>query len=166
MSDEHKKRIQDVMNRVHTKELKEIAKLQGKHKRTGRNKKPEKEVEMACLTWLRANGFSVQIYESKAVQINGVWRQPGLNAGNADCQGSDPNGIMCVIEFKAKGKLSTYNAPKNQRQRDYILDKINHGAFACVVDSVELLIKTYSEWEAERARGMDESKDYLKRMLP
>lgn len=163
MDSPHKKRVHDILNRIHSRELKEISKLQGKGKR---NKKPEKEVEKACMKWLKDQGFSVQVYESKATQVNGRWVNQAMKAGNSDCMGSTPSGLFAAIEFKAPGKLKTYNRPKNQRQRDFINEKINSGAFACVTDSVERLSTIYSQWEILLDTNKDEAKNYLISMLP
>jgi hypothetical protein len=165
MSQDHKKRVEQAVLKFHAKHKKETDKLNGLIKKR-KHTKPEKDVEKECVTWMRTHGWVVQIYESKATLSNGVWRQQSMKAGNADCQGTLPGGIACYIEFKSPGRLSTFNNPKNQRQIDFILARIDMGAFACVVDSVTLLSHIYSEWKKLRETDPTEAKNYLLESLP
>jgi len=159
MSD-YKKRVEEAMLKFHKKDLKEIEKLSGKKKR---NKKPEKEVESSCLEWMRAQGWVVQVIESKATLSNGVWRNQAVKAGNADCQGVMPDGVAIYVEFKAPGKLKTFWNERNQRQQDFITERINMFAFSCVVDSVELLSDIYRAW---KALPQEKKRAYLLSRLP
>ena len=165
MSQDHKKRAEAALNKYLTNYQKETDKMTGKIKKRSYNK-PEKDVEKECLTWMRAQGWNVQIFESKATLSNGVWRNQSMKAGNSDCQGTLPGGVACYIEFKAPGRLSTFNNEKNQRQIDFILAKIDMGAFACVVDSVSLLSHIYNEWKKRREIDPAEAKFYLLEVMP
>jgi GTP-binding protein EngB required for normal cell division len=165
VSDERKKSVENALHNYLKKYQKDTDKLNGVIKKRT-NAKPEKNVEKECLTWMRAQGWNVQIFESKATQINGVWRNQSMKAGNADCQGTLPGGIACYIEFKSPGRLSTFNAPKNQRQIDFILAKIDMGAFACVVDSADHLAGIYNIWKEKRAADPEDAKNYLLDALP
>lgn len=156
MSDAHKKSVAAALHRHHEKQLTQP----DKPKRS--NEKPEKEVEKICLAWMRAHQWSVQIYESKATLKDGVWRQQAMKQGNADCQGSTDDGLSVAIEFKAPGKLSTLRF----HQRQFLTDKINANAFACVVDSLERLQIIYAQWLKLRAVGLGEARTYLLSMLP
>lgn len=138
------------------------------------NEKPEKEVEKACLAWMREQGWTVAIYESKATYNAqaGRYISQNMKAGTADCMGSMGDGIGVVVEFKAPGKLSTFASEKNHRQQEFIKKKIDSGCFACVVDSVDRLKNYFYEWISYRAsdamtdpRG-SHSKQYLHAMLP
>ena len=135
--------------RHHEKDLKELDKLNGKTKKR-KNGKPEKLVEAECLFWMRQQRWSVQIVESKATfdPRRGVYRNQSVSAGTCDCMGTLPDGIAIYIEFKAPGKLKTFNREKNQRQIQYIKSKIEMNAFACVVDSAKLLEEIYITWRA------------------
>lgn len=108
-----------------------------------RNSRPEKQVEFDCMSWMRRMGWSVQVYEAR--QSSG--RYTGVLAGTVDCQGVLPNGTFVAVEFKAPGKLKTFNRPANHRQRNYLIEKINHFAFGCVVDSLEKLQEIYAGYK-------------------
>jgi hypothetical protein len=133
------------------------------------NKKPEKEVEKACLAWMREKGWTVAIYESKATysEAAGRYVSQSMKAGNADCMGHLPGGIGVVVEFKAPAKLSTFAAEKNYRQQEFIKAKIDAGCFACVTDSVERLAEIFAVWSQKRSsHGIDEAARYLHEQLP
>lgn len=132
---------------------------------TRRNLKPEKEVEKACLEWMRQEGWSIQIIESKATFDPKRQRyiSQSTKAGTSDCFGMTKNVEPCFIEFKAPGKLQTFALEKNGRQQQYLISKIKAGAFGCVVDSVERLKKIYLAWQSLRG---DDAKDFLLNQLP
>lgn len=140
-------------------------KLRGK---TRKNASPEKEVEKECVHWMRVQGWSVEIYSAKATYDprRGVWRNQSMKAGTCDCQGVAPGGIFAAIEFKSPGRLSTFNQPKNYRQKEYILNKINVGAFACVVDSVNRLREIYAGFCQALQTSPDAAKVFLLKSLP
>lgn len=142
-------------------------KERGPKKKRGHHKKPEKEVEKVCLVWMRALNWDVQIYESKATYNprTGHWSQQSMKAGTADCMGCMADGHMVVVEFKAKGHLRGFNHPKNYRQKLFIKQKISQNAFACVVDSAELLNTIYTGWSALR-HDKEAAKLFLMKMLP
>lgn len=165
VSEDRKKATEKALHNFLNKYQKDTDKMSGKIKKRT-NTKPEKTVEKECLTWMRSQGWNVQIFESKATQINGVWRNQAMKAGNADCQGTIPGGIACYVEFKAPGRLTTFNNPKNQRQIDFILAKIDMGAFACVTDSVQHLQSIYNIWKEKRAVDPTMAKIYLLDALP
>lgn len=133
------------------------------------NDKPEKEVEKACLVWMREQGWSVQIYESKATYSEAAGRfiSQNMKAGTADCMGNMASGIGVAVEFKAPTKLSTFSAPANHRQQEFMKEKIYSGCFAVVTDSVHRLYTIYLNWVDLRGMGLiEESKHYLLEMLP
>ena len=163
MSAEHKKRVQQALERNHKKLLDEQNHV------PRRNKKPEKEVEEQCLKWMRAQGWEVQIIESRAVynpRAGTYTQNQSVKTGNADCQGIMPDGISVAIEFKAKGKLSSFLRNGNERQRDFLIKRIHMNGFAAVVDSCELLQSIYDEWQAARAVSQEAAKHYLLTQLP
>lgn len=143
---------------------KQIPKLTSKR----RNLKPEKEVERACMPWMRAQGWDVQIYEAKNTYDprRQQWSSKSMQAGTVDCQGLMPNGIFVAIEFKAHGKLRTFNRARNQRQKDYIIQKIGSNAFACVTDSLPLLQSIYNGYLLALKDGQDAAKQFLFDHLP
>lgn len=133
------------------------------------NQKPEKLVEKACLAWMREQRWSVNIFEAKAT-FNprlGIWMNQAMKAGTADCLGTTETGHSVAIEFKAKGKLSTYAREDNYAQQKFIDEKIAVNCFACVVDSVERLQEIYKKWLDLRMRGLNgEAQSYLRSEIP
>lgn len=137
-------------------------------KRRQKNKQPEKEVEADCLFWMRSMRWDVQIYEAKASYSaqSGRWTRQTMQAGTVDCQGVMPSGRFVAVEFKAPGKLKTFNLVKNIRQRTYLIDKINSNAFACVVDSAELLKEIYEAYLIALVDSDEAAKSFLFDALP
>lgn len=157
--DDYKKRVAEAL-RLHAE--KHLKKLKPKR----RHGKPEKLVEASCVQWMSAQGWQVEIYESKA-QYNpkaGRFISQNIKAGHPDCAGVLPSGVAAFVEFKAPGRIKTFNLPKNYRQRQFIKEKININAFACVVDSVDLLQKIFTTWSHIETK--EEKIAYLVSMLP
>jgi hypothetical protein len=162
----HKESTSKALERFYLKEMRRAEKETNRTKRK-KNQKPEKLVERACLEWMRSQGWSVQIFESKATyDPKGFWRNQSMKAGNADCQGTLPSGRACYIEFKAKGKLSTFKLAKNYRQQMFLKEKILSNAFCAVVDSVELLKEIYERWEHLEKIEPLLARNYLYKKLP
>lgn len=109
------------------------------------NKKPEKLVEKVVMEWLKANDFSCDVVESKAVfsPRAGIYLNSQATPGMSDIVGCTPDGRGCFIELKAKDRRSDLK----DHQRRFLLEKISRGAFAACVDSVEYLEKC---WRAYR----------------
>ena len=163
MSDNYKERVRQAIENFDARQLK---KSQGT---TRKNTKPEKTVEAECLLWMRQQKWDVNIYEAKATYDpkRGIYRQQSMRAGTADCMGNTDKGHSAVVEFKAPGKLSTFASPDNIKQQEFIRRKIESGAFACVVDSVQRLVTIYLKWREFIIRGDEQgAKDYLFEMLP
>lgn len=132
---------------------------------TRKNEKPEKELtEKPCLAWLRQHGFSVNIFEAKATYNPkaDLWLQQSMRSGVVDCIGVDPEGLAVFIEFKAPKRLSTLR----DNQRKFLIEKINSGAFASVVDSVDRLKRVYSQWQWYRSIDINDAKDFLLSEMP
>lgn len=155
----------DALNKYYSR----LAKEQMPKEPRAANEKPEKEVEKECTEWMRERGWSVQIFEAKATfdPKRGVWRNQSMKAGTCDCLGNTAQGESVAIEFKAKGRLSSFNRPDNHKQREFITDKINTNAFACVVDSKDRLEAIYIRWAELKAGGhIEEARKYLILKLP
>lgn len=158
----------DALNKFYERDaLKVSPKIAAVEKR-GRNARPEKDVEKECLVWMRAQGWNVAIYESKAVWNSRAesWTKSGMKFGTCDCMGNTDDGVAVAVEFKAKGKLSTFNREDNHLQRQFIIEKINTNAFSCVVDSATLLAEIYAKWKSLREAGGPAAKAYLMLALP
>ena len=160
-----KDRIKASVEKSSQKDLNEINRLQGKGKK---NKKPEKEVEKACLEWMRSLSWDVNIYEAKAVyNPDGTYRSSRMKAGVCDCMGVTPEGIPIYVEFKAKDRRTTFNLDKNIEQRKFLLKKIDYCAFAVVVDSAERLAEYWNGWrDVVMDGGLINGRDYLRSVLP
>ena len=131
-----------------------------------RNEQPEKLVEKECVQWLEKNNFDGQVYESKAVLKGGEWRKSGMSYGHSDWMGASPYGELCAIEFKALGKRSTFWKSGNERQQDFILNKIESNCFAVVVDNSVDLDRWFHTWRARKQHDPIGSKQYLLDLLP
>jgi len=133
----YKDRVRAAMARHHERQLK----AEGEPKR--KNKAPEKEVERECLEWMRRQGWSVNVFEAKATwDKRGFYRGQAMKEGTPDCIGCDSFGTFVAVEFKAPGRLSTLRP----LQRKYLVEKIERGAFAAVVDSASRLQDCYELW--------------------
>lgn len=121
------------------------------------------ELRSACMKWLDQNGFSCHVVESKAVYSHSAGRYLGgqTSVGFSDIVGVTPNGIAAFIEVKAPGRLST----AKPHQIAFLLSKAKLGAFAVVVDSVDLLERVYQEFEHRRKMSPDLGKNLLLRRL-
>lgn len=130
--------------------------------------KPEKEVEKACLAWMRAQGWSVEIYEAKAVFNPQAqrWVSSAMKAGTVDCQGLMRDGTFVAVEFKAPGRLSTFNLEKNHRQKDYLVEKIRMNAFGVCVDSARRLAELFDGYREAVLVSKDQAQMFLLRELP
>lgn len=163
MAEDSKARVAKAMLAFEAKRLKAS---EPKTKRW--NKRPEKEVEKKCLTWMRAKGWDVNIFEAKATYdpVRRIYRQQAMKAGTCDCLGNTGDGHSVAIEFKAFGKLSTYANPDNYKQQEFMEKKIQTGCFACVVDSVERLEMMYESWQHYKKLNPKSGCEYLMLQLP
>ena len=109
-----------------------------------KRERPEKQVEKSVLEWCARSGFDISVVESKAVYSRSAGRylRGQTEAGFSDLVGVTSTGRACFIELKAEGKRSTLKP----HQYDFLLRKIKLGAFACCVDSVELIDSIYTRW--------------------
>lgn len=162
MADSPKDRARKACEKFFAKQLDQ----ESKPKRT--NLKPEKDVEQECVHWMRAQGWDVQIYESKSTYDPSRERyiSQSMKAGNFDCQGNTNLGHSVYVEFKAKGKLSTFALDKNHRQQTFAKKKIDSNCFVAVTDSKERLEKIYDNWLQTKAINERSAKAYLHSMLP
>lgn len=158
------KSTSDALNKFCARDAKS---LEPKVGRKAKNDKPEFEFKKAAKRWLTANGFKCDVVESKAVwsKAAGDYLSGQARAGFSDLVGVTPYfGVACYIELKAPGKRSTLKP----HQRDFLIGKIEAGAFGVCVDSVELLESLYSAWLNIRKSKVDlcVSADYLISWLP
>lgn len=163
---DYRQRIKDALERHHQRVEKKNQKSQ--KRKNKKNQKPEKElVEKPCVEWLKNMGFRYKIIEAKATWSHerGCYYSSAVKAGTLDCHFTDKNGFSCWVEFKAPGKIRT--VLRNRRQYQTLVEEIEAGCFAVVVDSVELLKSLYEQWLSIRMiEGLDASIAFLKNNLP
>ncbi len=145
-----------------------LSKQIAKPGRKRHNSKPEKEVERACLAWMRSKGWAVEIYEAKATfnPKAGKWIGSTMKAGTVDCQGLMSDGTFVAVEFKAPARIATFNAEKNHRQKEYLVEKIRMNAFGCVVDSARRLQDIFDGYADALLVSKDQAQMYLMGELP
>ncbi len=158
---DHRERAKKALDRFYEKRIREEQRQLLPRRK---NESPEKDlVEKPCVNWMRAQGWNVQIFESKATRDGrGNWRNSHMRAGNFDCQGTLPDGVAAYVEFKAPKKRSTVR----QKQYEFALEKIGVNAFVVVVDSLISLQAQYNMWRANRAVSLDAARTQLLADLP
>jgi len=165
MSNKNRASTLAALEKFSKKDLKEIDKI-NKPKR--KNQKPEKLVEQACIKCMREQCRQVEVYESKATYNPrlGIYMQQAMRAGTCDAMGVLPSGIAVGVEFKAKGRISTFNKEKNHRQKEFIITRIGMNGFFCVVDSVERLKEIYKGWSDLTEISQYAAQEFLLKNLP
>ncbi len=154
----YKDSVRQAMFNNHKRQLKSPAKKRGK------NKKPEKDVERSCMSWMNEAGFSMNVVEAKAVYSHSAGRyiKGQTDAGFSDSAGVCSDGIGAFVEFKSKGRLSTLSII----QREFLRTKILKGAFGVVVDCADLLAEIHSGWRKARRQSIGAGTAYLLSKLP
>lgn len=127
--------------------------------------KPEEIVEKEIMGLAPLYGFDLTVVDSANVFSN-VTRKYTRRMTSEVCSDIMGNNgpYACFIELKAKGKLSQFNVKDNFKQKSFIVRKIETGAFACVVDSIERLLVIWSEWK--KAKSEQEKIQVLISFLP
>lgn len=127
---------------------------------------PEKQVEQEVMQWLKANAFSVDIFDSKATWSPGAKtfrKNRSLVEGCADLLGVSREGYFVAIELKAPKKETVCRA----EQRAFLERKIRSNGFGIVVSSVDALSDSWSSWLALRKENkLLEAQQYLLNKLP
>lgn len=127
---------------------------------------PEKKVEQEIIQWLKANAFSVDIFDSKATwspSAKTFRKNRSLVEGCADLLGVSPEGYFVAIELKAPKKEVVCRA----EQRTFLERKIRSNGFGIVVSSVGALSESWSSWIAFRKENkLLEAQQYLLNKLP
>lgn len=148
------------LNRYYAKLMRE----QERERSPRRNSKPEHEVKVRVMHWLEANGFSCDVVESRAVYSKAAGRYVNgqTRKGFSDLTGCAPDGTAVFIELKAPGRRSTLRP----EQREFLMSKIQCGAFALVVDSVHYLTDAWTEFTHRRRMDPQLARAFLLRHLP
>lgn len=140
---DHKEGARRALNKFFGKQAAKLDREMNGPKR--KNERPEFEKTVKPVKkWADECGWSVDIVESRAVYSHdaGRYLDGQTIAGFPDIVGCNNHGHCVYIECKA---------PKNWRglqehQREFLLKKIERGAFAVCVESVVRLEKIYAHW--------------------
>lgn len=126
--------------------------------------KPEKRVEQAVLFWCHQQGWSVDVFDSKATysQYSKSYRKNrSVVEGFPDICGSDRQGFCVYVELKAPGLEDKCR----QEQYMFLTRKIEANCFVIVTSSVEHLKETYRTWLDLRSDAV-KAREYLRSQLP
>lgn len=131
------------LNKFFLKEANKLEKEQRGSSR-GRNKSPEKTVVKEILSACRSIGFNLDVIEASGYDRmkKAMVHDSKVTPGYSDISGNSNLGLAVYIEAKAPGK----RASLRDAQRAFLENKIKSGAFACVADSAEYVLKLYNEW--------------------
>ena len=168
MSDDHKKRVRQAMQRHHQKLLQKETKPKRNHRQV-----ELEEVEKPCLKWMRNQGWEVEISKAEATwDINaGRFTRTALQSGMTDSRGWDSSNRPFYVEFKAPGCLKNVwgspNKANENRQGNFIIKQIGRSCFAVVVDDLEMLKKLWRNWTTHMDNGdVEAAQKYLLDALP
>ena len=145
------------MLKYHQKQLNQ----QTTRERKGTYKKPEKNTEKNVLLWARSHNIHLHVVESSS--YDPLLRRKGMSraaVGFPDLVGNTQEGHSLWIELKAKDRRSTLS----DKQREFLLAKIQQNCFAVVVDSVERLAQYWKGYWSQRSESDRQS--YLSSCLP
>ena len=145
MSD-YKERIRRSVEAYSLREQKKIEREYGLSKKK-RRREPEEDVCRDLMGYWNSNGFNFDRNESKANKQVGTntWVNSGLKSGTPDFIGCDPDGHYMAVEVKAPGRRN--KSGLRDAQRDFLVSKIDSGAFGCVTDSVSHFEDIYLKWK-------------------
>lgn len=149
MSDDYRKTIERAVT--------DYIKKQTRPRR--KNLAPERDVNLELKNEFDNLGWFMQRFESKAKNINGVWRESGIKSGTPDWGGVTEQGYACWVESKAPGRLSTVSV----EQGEFLSKVILRGGFGIVCDGPERLKSIYFRWLDLNG---DDRKKYLFDQLP
>ena len=131
-----------------------------------KNQKPEKLVEAELVKWYEIKKWSMEVVDSKATfSVSRGMYKSTLISGFSDSVGCDSNGHSAYVEFKAFGHHKAIHHKKNAHQKEFLLNKIDHGAFAVCIDSSLLLETYYNTWATIRASSVQDAQSYLRGLL-
>lgn len=139
-NDDYKKRIEQSV----LKYAKKNSPLPTQTSATKRNKKPEEDAKADILRWCRIQNWFMTVVEARAQfsTTTGTYKSTQTKAGTSDLIGCTNTGTAAFIEVKALGKRATLKP----HQRDFLVQAIARGAFACVSDSAAHLSQLSLEW--------------------
>lgn len=142
----------------------QAAELEKAHRPKRKNGKPEFELKVQVLAWLRERGFSVDSVESKATfnRAAGRYLNSPTTVGMPDVIGTTPEGLGAFLELKSKGRRGTLRPA----QRIFLTEKINRFAFAACIDSIEALAQLWEEFSHTRTMSVHLGRNLLLRNLP
>ena len=157
---DHKEGARRALNKFFGKQAAKLDReMNGPKVKKGR---PEFELTVKPVKkWADECGWSVDIVESRAVYSHdaGRYLDGQTVEGFPDIVGCDITGHALYIECKAPGNWRGLKP----HQREFLIKKIERGAFAACVDSVKRLAETYGAWAC---LPVAQRKEYLLGALP
>lgn len=125
--------------------------------------KPEKWVQNEILAWCFLHGWSMDVFDSKSLKIDGKMKSnPGLPVGTSDLVGNTDQGLSAYVELKKVG----YRHVCRLAQRQFLERKIGANGFGLVTDSAIHLEETYLKFLSLRSKSLNEARDFLMLELP
>lgn len=155
---EFKKRVEEAMQKHHEKLWKQSLVQPRKEK----NQTPELAEQMLVLNYLESIGWLMTEVDSKAVYSEklGTYVSGNATVGTSDLVGCTESGLGSFVEMKAPGRRSTL---KNH-QREFLVERIYKGSFACCSDGVEHISGLIAAWNS--LSSLAEKKALLLQDLP
>ena len=126
-----------------------------------KNKTPEKNTQKDVLEWARENNVFLHVIEASTWNgRTGSYGDSKAEPGFSDLVGNTLQGLTCYIELKAQGRRSTLS----DKQRVFLIKKIEQDCFAVVVDSRKYLQNIWKRyWTLKTSK---EKQAYLIECLP
>lgn len=151
MTDDYKARIKKATEKFLTKNDPNRIKR--------KNKSPELDLEREAIRYFNSMGWDLDSIESKNQYDprSGKYLASPNESGIVDCVGNDNYGNAVYIEWKAPGKISTLR----EKQRMFLIRKINTNCFAVVADSIKFVEEHYNAWLSH-----SRPRDFLFSLLP
>lgn len=155
---DYKKRVVGALERYYQRQEKQ------EETPSRKNNDPEKQLEKKACEWFKLNGFDIDIIEAKATFNPSDMSYTGISAsfGMSDCVGNSNRGHAVFIELKAPGRR--IGSALREKQRSFLIRKINTGCFAIVADSIEYIDKTWKHFQS--LPTMNERISFLLNELP
>ena len=143
MNDDFKDRIRAAIGKHEARNSEFIGKPKVRKKR----ETPEDDITRPQVKFF-CKQHNIMVFEIQSSTYDRVnkykSREQHAPIGFPDLCGIGPNGEAIFIELKAPGKRSNLSPA----QYIFLLEAINHGAFACATDGIEHLSSLWSKWKS------------------
>ena len=154
---DYKSGVQNAMKKYHSKQLNQGLTRESR----GKYKKPEKDTEKQVMAWAKEAGLNLHVIEASTYNSRtGTFGDAKVQAGFSDLVGNTSHGLACYIELKAKDRRSNLS----DSQREFLIEKVEQGCFAVVVDSRDRVERYWKQFCS--LKNLDERKSFLMECLP